>query len=144
MGDALKKNHRYSLEEYEALALNTREGERYEYVDGQLVVKDEYTTDEHNLVLLNIYRLLHTHFSPKGCKVFTENVRLALDAQNQFRLPDIMVTCSQRDKTTGCEARSTRVGGSAFCFQFFYRLGGQSKGLQAYSYATSLSDCQAG
>jgi Uma2 family endonuclease len=101
MGDALKKNHRYSVEEYEALTRHAGEGERYEYADGQLVVKDEYTTDEHNLILLNIYRLLYAHFHPKGCKVFTENVRLAIDAHNQFRLPDVMVTCSPRDHASG-------------------------------------------
>jgi Uma2 family endonuclease len=101
MGDALTQNQRYSVEAYEALAANAGEGQRYEYADGQLVVKDEYTSDEHNLVLLNVYRLLHAHFGPKGCKVFTENVRLAIDASTQFRLPDVMVTCSERDKTPG-------------------------------------------
>ncbi len=101
MGDALRRDHHYSVADYEALVLNAREGERYEYADGQLVVKDKYTTDEHNLVLLNIYRLLHAHFSPGGCKVFTENVRLSIQAQNQFRLPDVMVTCPERDKTSG-------------------------------------------
>jgi Uma2 family endonuclease len=65
------------------------------------VVKDEYTSDEHNLVLLNVYRLLHAQLGPKGCKVFTENVRLSIDAPTQFRLPDVMVTCSERDKTPG-------------------------------------------
>jgi Uma2 family endonuclease len=101
MGNALKGNQRYSVEAYEALAANAGEGERYEYADGQLVVKDEYTSDEHNLVLLNVYRLLHAHFGGRGCKVFTENVRLAIDAHTQFRLPDVMVTPSERDKTPG-------------------------------------------
>ncbi len=42
-----------------------------------------------------------TSAGKKGCKVFTENVRLAIDEHTQFRLPDVMVTPSERDKTPG-------------------------------------------
>jgi len=100
MGDALLKNsHRYSVAEYEALAQNAKAGERYEYVDGQIIpFVDEYTTDAHNQIVHNAADSLKTHFYPKGCRVYTENVRLFIEGQNEYRLPDVLVTCSQRDK----------------------------------------------
>ncbi len=99
MGDALlKNNHRYSVAEYEAIAQNAKPGERYEYVNGQLIpFTDEYTTNQHNQVVLNAYRLLSDHFYPKGCRVFTENVRLMINNE-EYRLPDVVATCSEGDK----------------------------------------------
>jgi hypothetical protein len=87
MGDALSQNQRYSVEAYEALAANAGEGERYEYADGQLVVKDEYTSDEHNLVLLNVYRLLHAQFGPKGCKCLPKTCAWLLMNIRSFACP---------------------------------------------------------
>jgi Uma2 family endonuclease len=97
MGDAQKKNHYYTIEEYEALVRNAKEGERFEYANGQIIVMDEYTTKSHNRVVGNMYRLLINHYEPKGCSVYTENVRLKIENENTYRLPDVMVTCSERD-----------------------------------------------
>lgn len=100
MGDAQKKNQYYSLEEYEALVMNSKEGERYEYVDGQIIpFTDEYTTNAHNQVVQNAADILKTHFYPKGCRVYTENVRLQIKDKKEYRLPDVMATCSERDKS---------------------------------------------
>lgn len=100
MGDALQKNHYYTLEEYEAIVLNSTKGERYEYVDGQIIpFTDEYTTNAHNQVVQNAADLLKAHFYPKCCRVYTENVRLQIKDKKEYRLPDVMATCSERDKT---------------------------------------------
>lgn len=99
MGDAQKNNHYYSVEEYEAIVKNSKEGERYEYCDGEIIpFRDEYTTDDHNQIIQNTADSLKGHFYPQGCRVYTENVRLIVEEHTQFRLPDVMVTCSNRDK----------------------------------------------
>ncbi|MBD0257970.1 MAG: Uma2 family endonuclease [Cytophagales bacterium] len=102
MGDALLQNgHRYTIPEYEAIAQHARPGERYEYVRGELIpFTDEYTTDAHNQVVINACRLLGDHFYPKGCRVYTENVRLLINEGEEYRLPDVLVTCSERDRAS--------------------------------------------
>jgi Uma2 family endonuclease len=98
MGDAPLKRQFYSVAEYEALVRDAREGERYEYVNGQIIRCEDYTTDRHNQIVLNCFQLLANHFYPKGCRVYTENVRLVIGEDEEYRLPDVMVTCSERDK----------------------------------------------
>lgn len=99
MGDAQKKNNFYTIEAYEAIAKNAKEGERYEYCDGEIIpFTDEYTTDDHNQIIQNTADSLKTHFYPQGCRVYTENVRLLIEDKMQYRLPDVMVTCSVKDK----------------------------------------------
>jgi Uma2 family endonuclease len=37
--------------------------------------------------------------------VYTENVRLVIGNQDEFRLPDVLVTCSDRDKADNMSKR---------------------------------------
>ena len=97
MEDALLKKTYYTLEEYEELVRNAREGERYEYSNGIIIPMNEYTTLQHNQVVQNASDLLKAYFYPKGCRVFTENVRLVVEEGNEYRLPDVVATCSERD-----------------------------------------------
>lgn len=97
MGEALRNFH--TVAEYEALVKNAAPGERYEYSHGKIIpFTDEYTSDDHNQVVQNAADILKAHFYPQGCRVYTENVRLVVDSLDEHRLPDVMVTCSERDK----------------------------------------------
>ncbi len=98
MGDVQLKRQFYSVAEYEALVRDAKEGERYEYAHGEIIRCEDYTTDKHNQIVLNCFQLLANHFYPKGCRVYTENVRLVIGDDEEYRLPDVMVTCSERDK----------------------------------------------
>ena len=98
MGDAQLKRQFYSVAEYEALVRDAKEGERYEYAHGEIIRCEDYTTDKHNQIVLNCFQLLANHFYPKRCRVYTENVRLVIGEDEEYRLPDVMVTCSERDK----------------------------------------------
>ena len=110
MGDALLKTKtHYTLEEYEELVRNAREGERYEYCDGVIVPMAEYTTDSHNQIVQNAADVMKVHFYPKGCRVYTENVRLMIEEGTEYRLPDVMVTCSERDAQSRNEKRDPVV-----------------------------------
>ncbi len=97
MGDALLKKTYYTLEGYEALVRNAREGERYEYCNGRVVPLEEFTTLSHNQIVQNAADVLKEYFYPKGCRVYTENVRLVVKKGIEYRLPDVMATCSERD-----------------------------------------------
>ena len=98
MGDALLTKTFYSVEEYKALTRDSGEGERYEYADGQIIRCEEYTTGTLNQIVINCCHVLSDHFYPKGCRVYTKNVRLVIGDDEEYRLPDVMVTCSERDK----------------------------------------------
>lgn len=98
MGDALLKiKMHYTPQEYEELVRNGREGERYEYCGGMIIPLNEYTTLRHNQVVQNAADLLKSYFYPKGCRVYTENARLVVQEGNEYRLPDVVATCSERD-----------------------------------------------
>ena len=98
MGDALLKTKtHYTFEEYEELVRNAGSGERYEYCDGVMIPLNEYTTLRHNQVVQNAADLLKAYFYPKGCRVYTENARLVVQEGNEYRLPDVVATCSERD-----------------------------------------------
>ncbi len=109
MEDALLKpqiTRRYfTVEEYEELVRNAGEGERYEYCDGIIYPVDEYTTDSHNQIVQNAADVLKAYFYPRDCRVFTENVRLLFNDEKEYRLPDVMATCSDRDKQSRNEKR---------------------------------------
>jgi Uma2 family endonuclease len=98
MGDALRKKQFYSVEEYEQIVRVAKPGERFEYAEGQIIVMDEYTSNAHATVVSNASFLLQSHFRPNGCRVYTENARLVIEGFGSHRLPDVMVTCSERDK----------------------------------------------
>ncbi len=108
MGDALLKKTYYTLEGYEELVRNAREGERYEYADGMIIPMAEYTTDSHNQIIQNAGDVLKVYFYPKGCRVYTENVRLMIGT-DEYRLPDVMATCSERDLQSRGEKRDPIV-----------------------------------
>ena len=98
MGDALLKTKtRYTFEEYEELVRNAGEGERYEYCDGVMIPLNEYTTLRHNQIVQNAADVLKSYFYPKGSRVYTENARLIVQEGKEYRLPDVVATCSERD-----------------------------------------------
>jgi Uma2 family endonuclease len=109
-GDALLKTKmHYTLEEYEELVRNAGEGERYEYCDGVIVPMAEYTTDAHNQIVQNAADVLKAYFYSKGCRVYTENVRLMVEEDIEYRLPDVIATCSERDAQSRIEKRDPVV-----------------------------------
>ena len=51
----------------------------------------------HNLIVQNLSRVLANEFMPKGSRVFTENVKLLVEAKNFITYPDVMLTCDEED-----------------------------------------------
>ncbi len=110
MGDALLKTKtHYTPEEYEELVRNAGRGERYEYYNGIIIPLEAYTTLPHNQVVQNAADVLKGYFYPKGCRVYTESVRLVVKKGIEYRLPDVMATQSERDGQSRNEKRDPVV-----------------------------------
>ncbi len=110
MGDALLKTKtHHTFEEYEELVRNAGRRERYEYCDGVIIPMSEYTTDAHNQIVQNAADVLKAYFYPEGCRVYTENVRLMVEKDAEYRLPDVLATCSERDAQSRNEKRNPAV-----------------------------------
>ncbi len=70
---------------------------RHEYFKGEVFAKAGITAS-HTLCVYNITTLMRNHFRPQGCMTLRENVKLEVVAEEFYAYPDVMVTCSERDK----------------------------------------------
>jgi Uma2 family endonuclease len=82
---------RHTLEEY----LSQQETGRFEYYKGNIITCEEYTSLAHNQIVQNVADVLKLYFYPKGCRVYTENIRLKVAEGEEYRLPDVMATCAE-------------------------------------------------
>ena len=85
----------YTYEEY----LEFEEGQevRHEYFKGEVFAMAG-STASHNLCVYNVTTLMRNHFRPQGCMTFSENIKLEVVAATFYVYPDVIVTCSDRDK----------------------------------------------
>jgi Uma2 family endonuclease len=84
----------FSVEAY--FALEKDSDIRHEYMDGEIVAMAG-TTLVHNLIVNNMAGLLKPVFQPRGCRVFTESVKLEVERDGTYVYPDVMVTCHKLD-----------------------------------------------
>ncbi|MFT5470449.1 MAG: Uma2 family endonuclease [Verrucomicrobiales bacterium] len=85
-----------SLEEY--FAGEDLTDERHEYSNGQ-VVKMGGASDEHELVVGEIFAAIHAHLKGKPCNVTPSNLKLKLELNHADLVyyPDAMVWCDPAD-----------------------------------------------
>jgi|ERR1700733_6846938 len=69
---------------------------RHEYIAGQIFAMSS-ATEGHNVICVNLLALLHAHLSGTGCRVFTNDMKVKIEAASSFYYPDIMVTCEPLD-----------------------------------------------
>jgi Uma2 family endonuclease len=70
---------------------------RYEYYKGEIFAMAG-TSLAHNELVGNVWALLRAKFLPRGCKVFSESVKLEAIRNDYYPYPDIMLTCNPFDK----------------------------------------------
>jgi Uma2 family endonuclease len=92
MGYGITKMQRLSFQEYEALEALATEN-RY-----GIVYDMAGATSDHNEIIVNAVRNLSNFYRPRGCKVYTESVKLEVSAGKCYVYPDVMVTCSKIDE----------------------------------------------
>ena len=86
---------RYTATEY--FALEARSEVRHEYFDGEIFAMAG-GTKSHNLITQNIASGLRPGVRSKGCQVFMEDVRLAVQDEFHYTYPDVMVSCDPGDR----------------------------------------------
>lgn len=79
-----------SIEDY--LALEETSAIRHELIDGSLYAMAGGTLI-HNLIVQGLRDVLVRQLRPRGCRVFTENVKL--NFADDFFYPDVMVSCNR-------------------------------------------------
>ena len=89
------QQRRYTPEEYFALEASSEE--RHEYFDGEIFAMAG-GTKSHNLITQNFTMALRGSLRGKGCQVFMENVRLAVQDDFHYTYPDVVVTCDPADR----------------------------------------------
>lgn len=81
-----------SVDDY--LALEQTSAIRHELIEGQLYAMVG-ATDTHNLIVQGLAVALWNRLRGSGCRVFTETVKVRIG--NNFRYPDVFVTCAASD-----------------------------------------------
>lgn len=82
---------RMTLQEY--LAFEEASPIKHEYVAGEVFAMSGVTT-RHNLINLNLSRLLHRAAKRRGCRVFGMEVKLKA-AADRIYYPDLIVACGK-------------------------------------------------
>ncbi len=95
MANPVEHKRFYTTEEF--LQAEAWAEERHEYWRGEIFAMAG-TTKSHNTCVGNLYVALRTHFNPRNCDVFTENILLEVISDQYYTYPDLTVTCSERDR----------------------------------------------
>ncbi len=91
---ALEEQKHFTVEEY--LQHEENSEIRHEYYQGELFAMVG-TSATHNELVQEITFAFKKHFRPKGCKVFSENLKLEVIRNEYYPYPDVMLTCYNID-----------------------------------------------
>ncbi|WP_266365443.1 Uma2 family endonuclease [Tellurirhabdus rosea] len=106
--NALPLSHpRYTVEEY--FELEKESDIRYEFYSGEVFAMAG-TTVTHNLLVDRVKDLLKAFFRPKGCNVFSENIKVEVIRGLYYPYPDVIVACHPFDlRGTNLMVRQPRI-----------------------------------
>jgi Uma2 family endonuclease len=99
MGEAAKTLELLDAEAY--LALEERSPVRHELLEG-VPYAMAGATEAHNLIVGNLFYGLRPHARAKGCRIYTETVKLRVSVRT-FYYPDLMVVCRGKPPHTHYE-----------------------------------------
>lgn len=69
---------------------------RHEYVDGEVFAMGGGSL-RHNEITLNIVVALRAAARDRGCRTYSADVKVRVDAANAYYYPDVVVTCAPAD-----------------------------------------------
>ena len=90
-----ESQRRYTPEEY--FALEAQSEVRHEYFDGEVFAMAG-GTKSHNLITQNMTMALRAGLRGRGCQVFMEDVRMAVQDAFHYTYPDVVVSCDLADR----------------------------------------------
>ncbi|WP_020606276.1 Uma2 family endonuclease [Spirosoma spitsbergense] len=89
-----KKTHQYTVEEY--LVLEEKSEVRHEFYNGDVYAMAGGTVN-HNLLIDNVKDLIKASVKNKGCRVFSENMKVDVREGRHISYPDVVVSCHPFD-----------------------------------------------
>ncbi|WP_139924581.1 Uma2 family endonuclease [Hymenobacter sp. DG01] len=92
--EQLATTRHYTVEEY--FALEEASEERHLFYRGEVFAMSG-GVGAHNLTVLNCVMSLRNSLRGRGCRVYAENIRLAVLQGELYTYPDVMVTCHADD-----------------------------------------------
>ena len=90
-------NKLFTVEEY--IEFEETSEIRHEFHEGHLYPMDG-TSDAHNEIIQNTVALMRPVFRERGCKIYSENLKLQIYENDKYVYPDIILTCDERDKNS--------------------------------------------
>jgi len=87
----------FSADDY--LAWEATQVERHEFLDGEVFAMAG-AEDRHVTVTGNFYMALRQHLAGSPCRTFIVDMRLHVATSNSYFYPDVLVTCSDKDKAS--------------------------------------------
>ncbi len=85
-----------SAEEF--LAWDQTQTQKYEYLRGELFAMAG-AGEAHVTVTMNVAMALRQHLRGSPCRTFVTDMKLSVPAADAYFYPDVMVTCSEADKS---------------------------------------------
>jgi Uma2 family endonuclease len=80
----------------EFLSWELDQTDRHEFVGGEVFAMAG-GDDRHARVTLNVAGAVNLHLRGSGCRTYSTDMRLSVDALGSYFYPDVMVTCSATD-----------------------------------------------
>ncbi|MEK7727070.1 MAG: Uma2 family endonuclease [candidate division KSB1 bacterium] len=79
----------------EYLALERKAAFKSEYYQGEIFAMAG-ASDPHNLISINLIRILSTHLLQRDCFVYSSDMRVKVSPLGKYTYPDVMVACGKR------------------------------------------------
>lgn len=83
---------RYSPQEY--LKLERKAEYKSEYFAGEIFAMSG-ASEEHNLIVGNVFAALHTQFRGRPCKVYASDMRVKVSKTGLYTYPDVVAVCEE-------------------------------------------------
>ncbi len=83
---------RFTLEEYLSVERNSQT--RSEYFDGEIFAMGG-ASENHNLIVGNIFASLHSQLRERPCKVYSSDLRVRVMATGLYTYPDVVALCGE-------------------------------------------------
>ena len=84
--------HLLTPEEY--LEIERKAEFKSEYFNGEMFARAG-AGESHNLLVGNLYTLLRTQLRPRGCRIYTNDMRVRVSETGIYTYPDVVVVCTE-------------------------------------------------
>jgi Uma2 family endonuclease len=81
---------------------------KHEYINGE-IYEIPGASSAHVTIAGNMFFVLKNHLRESDCRVYIADMKVRIDSVNVFYYPDVIVTCSQEDRTFDYYKKSPQI-----------------------------------